>query len=199
MNIATSARPTHSIQRVAIVHGYAAAPDAHWFPWLKSELQAEGIAATVVLLPAPDAPDAAAWESAVSAELGVLDARTVVVAHSLGAITALRVLEALPEPWELGALVLVAGFTGPLESLPVLDGYLATNVDVERIARNIHERAVIRSDADPFVPTASSDNLAKRLDAQLYVQQGAGHFLAEDGVTSLPAVLNLARIDADDR
>ncbi|MBT2548968.1 alpha/beta hydrolase [Arthrobacter sp. ISL-65] len=194
MNITTHARPAHSIQRVIIIHGYAAAPDAHWFPWLQSALQAEGISATVVTLPTPAAPQAAAWEGAVNAELGVPDGRTVVVAHSLGAITALRVLAALPEPWELGGLVLVAGFTGPLEALPVLDGYLATDVDVERIARNIRERAVIRSDTDLFVPTASSDDLAKRLDAQLYVQQGAGHFLAEDGVTSLPAVLDLARI-----
>ncbi|MET4097599.1 alpha/beta hydrolase [Arthrobacter sp. UYCu712] len=195
MNIATNTSPTHSVQRVVIVHGYAAAPDAHWFPWLQSTLQAEGIVATVAPLPNSDAPEAAAWEDVVSAELGVPDVGTVIVAHSLGAITALRVLAALPEPWELGGLVLVSGFTRPLESLPVLDGYLATDVDVERVARSIGERAVIRSDADPFVPTAASDDLAKRLCAQLHVQPGAGHFLTEDGVTSLPAVLDLARID----
>jgi predicted alpha/beta hydrolase family esterase len=193
MSKETNSRPTHSVQRVIIVHGYEAAPDANWFPWLEDSLKAEGIGVTVVPLPAPNAPETAAWEKAVSAALGVPDKRTVIVAHSLGAVTALRVLAALSEPWELGGLVLVAGFTEQLDALPELDGYLATDVDVERIARSIGKRTVIRSETDPFVPPAASDDLARRLGAQLQVHPGAGHFMAEDGMTSLPAVLDLLR------
>lgn len=182
-----------SIQRVVIVHGYESAPDANWFPWLEGALEAEGIAVTVVPLPAPDDPDKAAWENAVSAALGVPDAKTAIVAHSLGVVTALRVLAGLPEPWELGGLVLVAGFTEQLDALPELDRYLATDVDVERLARSIAERTVICSETDPFVPPAASDDLARRLDARLQVHPGAGHFMAEDGVTRFPAVLDLLR------
>ena len=191
MNVTASKVPVRHAQRVVIVHGYEASPDANWFPWLQNALEAEGIAVTVVPLPAPDAPDKAAWEDAVSATLGVPDAATVVVAHSLGAVTALRVLAALPEPWELGALVLVAGFTKPLEALRELDGFLAAEVDVERVATSIGRRTVLRSDTDPFVPPAASDDLARRLGAGLQVHQGAGHFMTEDGVTSLPALLDL--------
>lgn len=115
------------------------------------------------------------------------------MAHSLGAVTALRVLAALQEPWELGGLVLVAGFTEPLDALPELNGYLATDVDVERVARRVRQRTVIRFETDPFVPPAASDDLAWRLGAQLQVHPGAGHFMAEDGVTTLPAVLDLLR------
>lgn len=181
------------VRRVVIVHGYESSPDANWFPWLQSTLEAEGVAVTVVPLPNPDDPDKAAWENAVSAALGVPDAATVMVAHSLGAVTALRVLAALPQPWELGGLVLVAGFTEPLEALPELDGFLATDVGVEGLATRIRERTVIRSDTDPFVPPAASDDLARRLDAQLQVHPGAGHFMADDGVTRLPALLDLIR------
>jgi predicted alpha/beta hydrolase family esterase len=88
---------------------------------------------------------------------------------------------------------LVAGFTEPLEALPELDGFLATDVDVEGTATRIRERTVIRSDTDPFVPPAASDDLARRLDAQLQVHPGAGHFTADDGVTRLPALLDLIR------
>lgn len=193
MSNQTNNGPTRSVQRVVIVHGYEAAPDANWFPWLEGALQAEGIGVTVVPLPVPDAPETAAWENAVSAALGVPDARTVVVAHSLGAVTALRVLAALQGPWELGGLVLVAGFTEQLDALPQLDSYLATDVDVERVAKRVHQRTVIRSETDPFVPPAASDDLAKRLDARLQVYPGAGHFMTEDGVTALPAVLDLLR------
>jgi predicted alpha/beta hydrolase family esterase len=123
----------------------------------------------------------------------VPDATTVVVAHSLGVVTVLRVLETLPEPWELGGLVLVAGFTEPLEALPELDGFLATDVAVERMATSIRKRTVLRSDTDPFVPPEASDDLARRLRARLQVYAGAGHFMAEDGVTRLPALLDLIR------
>ncbi|MET3175980.1 UNVERIFIED_ORG: putative alpha/beta hydrolase family esterase [Arthrobacter sp. UYCu721] len=94
----------------------------------------------------------------------------------------------------MGGLVLVAGFTERLEALPELDGYLATDVDVKRLARSIRERTVIRSETDPFVPPAATDDVAKRLNAQIQVHPGAGHFMAEDGVTSLPAVLDLLRL-----
>lgn len=191
MNVAASNVPVRTVQRVVIVHGYEASPEANWFPWLQNALEVRGIAVTIVPLPAPRDPDKAAWEDAVSAALGVPDAATVVVAHSLGVVTVLRVLAALPEPWELGGLVLVAGFTEPLEALPELDGFLATDVDVERVATSIGNRTVIRSDTDPFVPPAASDDLARRLDARLQVHSEAGHFMTEDGVTSLPALLDL--------
>jgi predicted alpha/beta hydrolase family esterase len=191
MNVTPTYVPGRAVQRVVIVHGYESSPDANWFPWLQRSLEAEGIAVTVVPLPDPDDPDKAAWEEAVGAALRVPDAATVVVAHSLGVVTALRVLAALPEPWELAGLVLVAGFTEPLEALPELDGFLATDVDVERVATRIGDRTVIRSDTDPFVPPAASDDLARRLGARLQVHPGAGHFMTEDGVTSLPALLDL--------
>lgn len=191
MNITTTPVAPHSLRRVLIVHGYAAAPDAHWFPWLRDSLDTAGVDATVVTLPTPEAPKAAAWKDAVSEAIGVPDAGTWIVAHSLGAITVLRALAALTEPWQLGGVVLVSGFTGALKSLPVLDEYLSTDIDAERIAKNIGVRAVVRSDADAFVPAAASDELARRLTAELHIQPGAGHFLTEDGVHDLPLVLDL--------
>ncbi len=107
MNATTDDRPTRSVQRVIILHGYEAAPDANWFPWLQGALEAEGIVVTVVPLPTPDAPDKAAWENAVRAALGEPDAKTGIVAHSLGAVTALRVVlfgisdQALPASYQV--------------------------------------------------------------------------------------------------
>ncbi|TLM81203.1 hypothetical protein FDW83_17040 [Pseudarthrobacter sp. NamE2] len=99
--------------------------------------------------PDPDDPEPTAWEKAVSAALGVPDAGTVMLVHSLGAITALRVLAALPEPCQLGGLVLVAGFVEPLDALPQLDRYLSAGVDVERLAGNIRKRTAFRSGNGP--------------------------------------------------
>ncbi len=193
MSKQTSPRPASGVRRVIIVHGYEASPAANWFPWLRGELAAEGTDVAVVPLPAPNHPDRAAWEMAVRRELGTPDAETAIVAHSLGAVTALRVLAALPESWQLGGLVLVAGFVSRLDALPELDGYLSGEVDVERLAGSIRARMVIRSDTDPFVPPEASDELARRLGAQLQVHPEAGHFMAADGVTKFPALLGLLR------
>lgn len=175
-------------RRVVVVHGFGASPTAHWFPSLARALTLGGIAVDVVALPSPDEPDADLWEEAVHAALGVPDEGTWIVAHSLGAVTALRVLASLDGEWSVGGLILVSGFTGPLHSLPELDPYLADDVDAEALVDRIATRIVIRSDADTSVPPAASDELAGRLDATLYVQPGAGHFLGDDGITELPLV-----------
>jgi uncharacterized protein len=190
MTPTTLASAGNSPRRVVIVPGYGATPADHWFPWLRGALTADGIGASVVSLPTPDAPVAQQWEAAVADALAVPDADTWVVAHSLGSITTLRVLAALPEPWRLGGLVLVSGFTAPLHVLPGLDDYVAADVDAERVREHVAARVMIRSDADGIVPPAASDALAERLGATLRIVPGAGHFLADDGVTELPVVRN---------
>ncbi|MGX5356945.1 RBBP9/YdeN family alpha/beta hydrolase [Kocuria sp. KH4] len=182
--------PDPAVRTVVVVHGYDAAPDRHWFPWLRAALAADGVRTVLVELPEPSAPDPAAWQAAVARAVGEPDEHTHLVGHSLGCITILRHLADLPRPWVLGGLVLVAGFTGPLESEPSLDAFLAEDVDVAAVRAHVRRRLVLRSDDDPTVPPASTDALAARLGAELRVVPGAGHFRGQDGVTRLPAVLD---------
>ena len=184
-----AAPPIPPVRRVVVVHGYDAAPGDHWFPWLRERLGALGVRTVLAELPEPSFPEAGAWLDAVARALGEPDEHTRVVAHSLGCIAVLRHLEALPQPWTLGGLVLVAGFTGRLESVPVLDAFLAEDVDVRPVRAHVRRRLVLRSDDDPTVPPAATDALAARLDAPVVVVAGAGHFCGEDGVTRLPPVL----------
>ncbi|WP_424346360.1 RBBP9/YdeN family alpha/beta hydrolase [Kocuria sp. CH-021] len=183
-------RPEPDVRRVVVVHGYDAAPDQHWFPWLRDRLTAEGVRTDVVELPEPSFPEAGAWLAAVARAVGEPDRHTHLVGHSLGCVTLLRHLAGLPRPWELGGLVLVAGFTGPLGSVPLLDGFLAEDVDVSAVRAHARRRLVLRSDDDPTVPAAATEALAERLGAPVRVVPGAGHFCGSDGVTRLPAVLD---------
>lgn len=181
--------PEPEVRRVVVVHGYDAAPDQHWFPWLREQLAAAGVRADVLELPEPSFPEAGAWRAAVARAVGTPDRHTHLVGHSLGCITLLRHLAGLPRPWELGGLVLVAGFTGRLEAVPLLDGFLAEDVDVSAVRTGARRRLVLRSDDDPTVPAAATEDLARRLDAEVRVVPGAGHFCGSEGVTRLPAVL----------
>lgn len=180
-------------RRALIFHGYGATPEDHWFGWLARRLEDDGIPVTVPALPDPLDPDPVVWKHAVRTALGTPDAGTIVVAHSLGCLTVLRALGSLAGPWRLGTLVLVSGFLDPLPALPGLDGFIAdgTPVDglaVDGLAEHLDRLVVLRSDRDEFVPTTHTDRLAALLGTEPQVVEGAGHFLADDGVTEAPAI-----------
>ena len=52
---------------------------------------------------------------------------------------------------------------------------------------------VIHSDDDRLVPPAKSEEFAAAIGARTVVVPGAGHFLASDGVTALPEVVDALR------
>ncbi|MER7829597.1 alpha/beta hydrolase [Streptomyces sp. NPDC095602] len=181
--------PKTTPRRATIIHGYAATPEDHWFGWLAARLEARGITTAVPALPDAEAPDPDRWSAAVAARVGTPDEGSALVAHSLGCVTALRHLRSLRGPWRLGALVLVSGFVDPLPALPALDPHVRGPLDLAGIRDHVDRLTVIRSDADPFVPPGHTDRLAGLLGTSAQVVPGAGHFLASDGVTSLPEAL----------
>jgi predicted alpha/beta hydrolase family esterase len=183
-----------SQRRASIVHGYGATPADHWFGHLAEQLRRAGIPTTIPALPDSGAPDPAAWTAAVRADAGTPDENSIIVAHSLGCLAVLRHLRSLPSPWRLGTLVLVAGFVDPLPALPGLDAFIADGCDVQGLADRIDHLTVLRSDADPVVPPGHTDRLARLLGTTAEIVPGAGHFLASDGITSLPQALNAATI-----
>ena len=186
-------------ERVVILHGYGATPADHWFPWLTRAVPG----AEAVELPRPQSPEAASWILTATDAIGPLSRKTAVVTHSLGGLAALRAIQRLVKRGgafcdaQLGALVAVAPFACELP--------LAGDDDVDRfilsqlpnfLSKNpfpnprVFGRAtVIRSDDDPFVPAGSSEEFAARIGAKTLTVHGAGHFLASDGVTELPEVL----------
>jgi predicted alpha/beta hydrolase family esterase len=177
--------------RVVVVPGFGADPGRHWFPWFAKEAGTRGAEVSVVSLPDPLTPRRDAWETAVAGALGQPDQRTWVVGHSLGCVTALRVLDAVKGPWRLGGTLLVAGFSGPLAGLPELDEYLTAPAPARRVSDRIDRRVVFSSDADPVVPVAATMRLATDLRADLDVLTGRGHFTQETGVVELPEAIDV--------
>jgi predicted alpha/beta hydrolase family esterase len=117
-----------------------------------------------------------------------LEAGTWLVGHSLGCITVLRHLAEQRTPWVLGGLIFVAGFTGRLSALPVLDPILERDVEVDLVPSRVKKIVCIRSNDDPIVPASQSDDFANRLGVRSVVIDGAAHFLDANGVVELPVV-----------
>lgn len=183
--------------QVYIVHGYRAAPDHHWFPWLKEQIEAAGAAVHILPLPDSQHPRLADWLACLARYAPAPDADSFFVGHSLGCITVLRYLETLRAP--IGGMVLVAGFAERIDILPELDSFsgetLATGALIERVAR----RVVVASQDDPVVPFACSERLATRLAAKLLVEPHGGHFLGADGCHQLEPVRHELQAMLDDR
>jgi len=94
--------------KYVILHGFQSAPDRPRMLWYKSELEKMGHEVVMPALPNPDDPVEHEWvEAALNATS--YDENTVLVGHSLGAVTALKVAERLKKP--ILRIVTVGGFT----------------------------------------------------------------------------------------
>lgn len=173
-----------SFDRVVVLHGYGASPEDHWFGWLRDTLAAVRITVDVPRLPRSDSPDRAEWIRTAGGAIGPLSPTTVVVGHSLGSITALHAISAA-EPARLGAYVSVAGFFEPLPGFDLLNPFVMTPPNFERLRHVIARRVVFASDNDPIVPPELSWRLADQLDAERIELPGAGHVMGSDGYTQL--------------
>lgn len=182
----TSVRTTQAV----IFHGYGATPADHWFGWLAEQLEHAGVPTRVPALPESTSPSPDRWAATAAEELGIPGRDTIVVAHSLGCLTVLRHLASLTGPWEVGGLVLVSGFVDPLPGLPELDDFIGDGVDLSGIRERAGSLTILRSDDDDHVPVDLTDRLAGLLGTSARVVPGAGHFLATDGVTTLPHALD---------
>jgi uncharacterized protein len=73
-----------------------------------------------------------------------------------------------------------------LPELPELNGFVAKNLNADRLIKMSSHRAVIASLDDPIVPHAKTERLSFLLKAKLHLVKSGGHFLATDGFTQLP-------------
>ena len=177
-------------KRVIIVHGWKATPKMHWFPWLKSELEKRRFAAAVPQMPEPENPLLKDWVNKLSNIVGIPDQNTYLVGHSLGVITILKYLEALPEKQTIGGAVLIAGFSTPIPDMPrELNNFFTGKIDYKKISSSAKNFMVINSDNDPVVPLYFGELLSDKLDAAFIIMPGAGHIRQDEGFIQFPEAL----------
>ncbi len=79
------------LKRAVLLHGRGGLPELHFFPWLKLQLEAQGIEVEVPALPNPTNPDLDEQVDFVLANC-TIDESTVVVGHSFGGLVAMELL-----------------------------------------------------------------------------------------------------------
>jgi len=94
--------------RVYIIHGYTASSRANWFPWLKNQLEFNGIETHIPDMPFSDYPQLDLWLKCMREKAAVIDENTIFIGHSLGCITVLRFLS--EKNVKIKGAILVSGF-----------------------------------------------------------------------------------------
>ena len=167
-----------------LIHGTSTRDD-DWFPWLEEEAKPT-IALDRIWLPNPFNPQQAEWDQAVDDQIYPQD-NLILVAHSLGCITALRYIER--HHVKDARLLLVGAFDKGLPAYPELDEFMKDRPHYEQIFPKLAKATVITAKDDPIVPYQNSIAIANKIRAKLIVTEKGGHFLTSDGFTKFPLAL----------
>jgi hypothetical protein len=175
------------MKRVFIIHGWDGKPGTHWMPWLKQQLEAEGVEVVNPKMPHDGEPKQADSVAAFHEMVGTPDEDTYFVVHSLGGIAVLRYLESLEPGQKVGGVVFVAGFSRGLPDHPLND-FFKSPVNFDKVRSLAKGFTVIQSDND-VVPVEDGEILRDKLNAKYTLVHNAGHFQKNHGYTELPQAL----------
>ncbi len=172
-----------------LLHGFEGDSEGCFLPKLKASLEQQGYKVAAPNLPNTDKPDAKE-QAIAAAKAATIDSDTVIVGHSYGTVTALRLVEGLSAP--VKKLVLVAGFAEPglLDVTLNFESTTDWEFDFDRIKQNAKEIIVLRDTSDTIVPSERADYLVAKLNAKLVdVKATEPHFCGADE----PAIFNASQ------
>ena len=161
-----------------------------WSGWLADTLRAEGYEVFSPDFPDTNEPELTQWLAKVRETTSRFDSQDewVLIGHSLGCPTILRLLEGFDGREHVKGVVLVAGFAKDL-GIPAIRGFIERPFDWKKIRACADKFVIINSDDDPYIELKEGERLAKLLAAKLIVEHGAGHINEGSGFTSYPRLL----------
>ena len=116
----------------------------------------------------------------------------VLVGHSLGCPTILRLLESFSDSERVKAVILVAGFAKEL-GISEIRNFIEGDFNWKKIKKKAKKFIVINSDNDPFIELSEGERIAKLLGAEFIVEHGAGHINEGSGFTSYSRLLEIIK------
>ncbi|HBK33545.1 TPA: hypothetical protein DEP34_03915 [Candidatus Uhrbacteria bacterium] len=184
-------------KRIFIVYGWGGHPGEGWFPWLKQELEARGFRVFIPKLPDAENPHKEHWVPALAQVVGIPDAQTYFVGHSMGCQTIARYLTSLPSEARVGGAVFVAGFFKKLTNLEtdedtqtIVKSWLDCPIDFADVASHLPKSIAIFSDTDPYVPMENQDDFRDHLGSKIIIEHAKGHFSGSlDKAFEVPVIL----------
>ena len=125
----------------------------------------------------------------------------IFIGHSLGCMGVLQYLQILPDDTKVKKVILIAGFEklkdAAFEALKDWDTFKPwkkATFDYEKVKSMSKLWIALFSDNDPFVSHKNNSKVYKdKLGAKIILQHDMGHFSQENGVRTLPILLELVK------
>lgn len=174
---------------VLIFHGTGGNPNENWFPWLKDELQQEGMQVHIPQFPHPKDHPLPNWLQVLKEYMPHINRDSILIGHSLGGLFLLRVLERLNYPVKASFFVAAPVGVKPIKYYDSDLAFSGFDFDWERIKQNVGKVSVYHSDNDPYVSLGNGEELAKKLGVDLTFIANVGHFNTEAGYTKFDKIL----------
>jgi uncharacterized protein len=180
------------VKRCIIVHCWEGYPNYCWYPWVKAELEKNGVEVNIPEMPNTKNPKFSEWLPKLKDLFQKPDKDLYLVGHSLGCITILRYLETLKKDVKIAGVVMVAGFVDSL-GYKELESFFQTPINFKEIKKHAYKFVAIHSDNDPYVSLKNGDIFKKKLGAKVIVKKNMGHFSGEieneESCIKLPEVI----------
>jgi predicted alpha/beta hydrolase family esterase len=173
------------IEKALFIHGLQGHPEENWFPWLKKELEREGIEVIIPQFPTPEGQSLETWFEVFDRYKDQLTHNTIVVAHSMGVSFALTLLE----QFKAEAAFLIAGCVGRMENEfdDIVADFVSRVFDEEAIRRNCPRFSVIHSDNDPYhTQVDMAGRIATLVGVEPEIIRNGAHLNEDAGYTEFP-------------
>lgn len=169
------------MKNALILHGTSNNSQGNWFPWLKNELEKKEWKVWVPDLPQAERPKVKRYNEFIfNNKDWQFDKESVLIGHSSGAVAILGLLQHLPDDVVVDTCILVGSFKDNT-GWNALDGLFEEPFDFEKIKKHARRFVFVHSDNDPYCPLEHAKYLSEKVNGELIIKEGQGHFNLEKG------------------
>lgn len=176
---------------IFIIHGAYGHPEENWFGWLKRELNQLNIDCCVPHFPTPDGQNLEAWLDLFNTAYNhLINEKTIMIGHSLGAVFTLKWLEQTKN--KISTVILAGAFLGKIgiEKFDrINESFFSKSFDWEHIRNKSNQFFFYHGSNDPYVPQWHVDFIARHLNAIQIIIANAGHLNAAAGYSQFKQLL----------
>ena len=176
--------------RIILIHGFNANPEMNFHPWLRDELHQAGFDVLAPELPFSGEPELFEWLKAMEEQVGRIEADDIILGHSLGAVMALRYLEAAEMTGTPRALILVAApWTHKRKEM---QSFFMSDFDADVLMWKAREFIVVHSKDDKLVPFNHAEKYKEILRGKLLARDREDHYMGQEYPVLLQLINKLA-------
>ncbi len=179
---------------VFLIHCWGGNGCSCWSGWLAYQLVVSYPGSRVLSpdFPNTNYPKLEKWLKEIRKHVKKFDEKGawIVIGHSLGCTTILRLLETFGEKEKIKAAILVAAFAKDL-GIHEIQNFVERDFNWEKIKLKCEKFIVINSDNDPFIELSEGKRIAKLLGATLIIEHNAGHINEGSGFGPYPRLLEI--------